>query len=859
MSSRQCPSPPSLCGLILAALFSLMGFPALAQAGEGGGNDCAARKMVWAHYVGWTLDFEKKFDDPNIPWPRYADRTALGKWTGTPVGLTSTIRLQIDAARLHGIDGFAVDMGDPRFYVSTMDRVLRAAEGTDFKVALCVDGWSVSRNLIHKQIAGHLARFLQKFGNHPNTALVDGKPVIFVYETSIPVAESAEILRLLKAEGHEAYWLVQPQRETAGFWEDRQNLDKHLRVFDGFYDFGINGFPPEKMRERLRNGRKALDAARKADASRNRLLVAGITPGYTGAHNAYYRPAHGTGTLRANWEAAIAEDADWVCLTTWNDYTENTQFEPTVWGGDALLTLNANYARRWQKAPPLPRPPEAIISYKPDVRLGDAWTIEMVSLPHVAAAPVVCHLALRDFRGVVFHSFPPVPLPAGETVVRSFSIDAPGITFPFNFQPVAALVTSESPSPDSKEWRNLFPVSVRAGSMRDMKTHHLRLSLFQPDAPEISFNANPNAGKDEGSLVASLPGVGRWAGNVEFIRDGIILARREAAWEPGRRTRGIVFSKQPDFSDLIPGQFPSAPDSVHWVRFNRADGAQALSTSFPLSSKNIMEAVTSEHPFPAETSQPVLVRNGNFDTTWQTRHIEASRLAHYKIPARHIYRFTLPMDDTLAQDNLRLRNAGPWTVTALTGGVFFGTADASARPGTRQETTPAGAILRYMSFDGLKSRIVLQPGSLPHDVMTIEIRVRVPARPSAVPPPLTDETFLFSDANGAMFIGLQPDGRIFVRRDADQVVSPAPLAPGRWHHLAAIYDGESLALHVDRKQVANLAVPSTIRPINSITAIGCKADGPRRFSHYFSGDMAGLAVTASPLAPEAFRLPDNNP
>jgi hypothetical protein len=56
-------------------------------------------------------------------------------------------------------------------------------------------------------------------------------------------------------------------------------------VFDGFYDFGINGFSASQMLERLTNGRKALDAYRPGG-----LLVAGITQGYLATATAFTAP-----------------------------------------------------------------------------------------------------------------------------------------------------------------------------------------------------------------------------------------------------------------------------------------------------------------------------------------------------------------------------------------------------------------------------------------------------------------------------------------------------------------------------------------------------------------------------------------
>ncbi|MGW4799235.1 endo-1,3-alpha-glucanase family glycosylhydrolase, partial [Nonomuraea sp. NPDC004297] len=53
--------------------------------------------------------------------------------------------------------------------------------------------------------------------------------------------------------------------------------------------------------------------------------------------------AANTENLRASWKGAIDGKADWVQLTTWNDYSENTQFAPSRNAGWSYLDINAYY------------------------------------------------------------------------------------------------------------------------------------------------------------------------------------------------------------------------------------------------------------------------------------------------------------------------------------------------------------------------------------------------------------------------------------------------------------------------------------------------------------------------------------
>ncbi|MCX4544841.1 glycoside hydrolase family 71 protein [Streptomyces sp. NBC_01565] len=61
-----------------------------------------------------------------------------------------------------------------------------------------------------------------------------------------------------------------------------------------------------------------------------------------------YDEAGNTATLRATWEHAIDDGADWVQLTTWNDYSEGSQFAPSLHNGYTYLDLTSYYLTRFK-------------------------------------------------------------------------------------------------------------------------------------------------------------------------------------------------------------------------------------------------------------------------------------------------------------------------------------------------------------------------------------------------------------------------------------------------------------------------------------------------------------------------------
>lgn len=71
-----------------------------------------------------------------------------------------------------------------------------------------------------------------------------------------------------------------------------------------------------------------------------------------------YHEAGNTATLHATWARAIEGEADWVQLTTWNDYSEGTHFAPSLHNGHAYLDLTSYYltAGPWTRSRSARRP-----------------------------------------------------------------------------------------------------------------------------------------------------------------------------------------------------------------------------------------------------------------------------------------------------------------------------------------------------------------------------------------------------------------------------------------------------------------------------------------------------------------------
>jgi hypothetical protein len=766
-------------------------------------------KMCWAHYVAWGFDQVHGYDqaalDPLWNAQRFNDRSLLGRHAQTDEGVGDATELQVRTALQYGIDGFCVDLvmrEDCRatFYADAMTRFYRAAEGTFFKVAPCVDSTAPSPDAMVQAFADYLKRW----GHHPNTCLVGDKPVIFIYNSRPrSLAEWQRIIDALKDKGLAAYWLVQPMGEGT-LWENPKTLDDNLAVFDGFYDFGINGFSPAQMRERLANGQQALNRRRPGG-----LLVAGITQGYLGNGNSFYRPYLNTGTLRNTWDAALASAAQWVCLTTWNDYVEHTHFEPSVVNRDALLRINRDFVARWRHEPVPPRPPQVFVSYHEEASLGDDWTLEVLSLSYTTD-PAALRVRLLDDKGQVRFGPDPVALPADRLFAQTQRVPQIGMDGTRLFRVQVQLSTATT----TNDWRDLYPVTVRLGHLESLRTIHIPLDSLA-DEPALTLTSEAGAG------VACVR-FNRWnlAGKIELLRNGWPVAESDVAH---KGTPSVTFRLP------VPAT-PATPADVFVARFSTLSGNVAWSA--PVRQPPVPQPATT-------TSSPVIVTGSDFDEGWWSEKVSRFGKPHMRetsVGADDVYALTYPMTNRAES---ALRSVSGWQTPLLLGRrhMRMQKDDAWLPQWTRSEEGRDA-----LRFDGTNDCAILPSRSMPYGPFTLEMNV--------FPQQAEHAMTLFSDTCG-LSLKILPTGCLHLTRQKNAITGQKALPASRWTHLAAVYDGTHLRLYIDGVLDAEAPAETQVVRINSLPVIG----NDNAFSEGFSGLIGGFHLQCGVLTPDRFVLP----
>jgi hypothetical protein len=652
-------------------------------------------KMCWAHYCPWGFHlvngYDNAWNDPVFRLQPYNDRSLFGQYSQSDEGQADSLKKHIHTAMEYGVDGFCVDviLAVARSYTAAMSRFYRDAEGSRFKIALCIDGAGVPTD----EFTDQLADFIRTYGKHPNNTFIDNKPVIFVYNPDGKTPEEWKaILSKLHKQKLDAYYLVKAMWETS-LWDNPKTLDNWLDVFNGFYDFGANGFTHAELNKRCEN---AMNSIRRKKPKA--IFCAGIAPGYIGRANGFYRPYLNTATLRGNWEAAIKSGAHWVCLTTWNDYNEHTQFEPSVVNRDTMLGINREYLAMWRGTQVTPRPAQVIISYHSETVIGDDITIEALSFPYTTKqGDLKLRLIGEDQK--VFKEFPPIKLNPTKIIARTLRLtDSDQVK-----QRLLRVQTNLGQVNEKGElvWRELYPIMRRHNRVESVATTHIPLY----DLANVTIRLYQETA---GNVPIARAVIETWntAGRFELLRNGLPIAEQE-----------IHHKGQPVYVVDIPLPSESrSREDVYVVRYSNSSDSVSYSNPMIIRAPNYNTA----------SNQPVIVSGGDFDENWPIWSQPQTRFRPYlreeNINESEIYAATWRCDQGQGE---QLMSTSGWNVVALFGGNHANSCSVvnEWKP-VWQKTGGIDGSERYaLHFDG-DDNLLLPSRSFPYGPFTLEFMIK---------------------------------------------------------------------------------------------------------------------------------------
>jgi len=243
------------------------------------------------------------------------------------------LRTEVRQAKAAGIDGFTLDI-----------------------MGISGNGWNLGLNLMRA------ARDVGGFKIVPNldakgsgatqtpTAVATKLAELYQY-SSAQVIDGEYVLSSFKAENKTAAWW----KELIASLENTHHVPiKYIAVFNNPSDANMKAFAPISYGFGNWGARSASTAksmpnlAARAHALGRKWMAPVAFQDARHRHGAYAE-ASNTETGRATWGRAISDQADFVQIATWNDYSESTTVAPSVSHGNILLDISSYYID-WFKA-----------------------------------------------------------------------------------------------------------------------------------------------------------------------------------------------------------------------------------------------------------------------------------------------------------------------------------------------------------------------------------------------------------------------------------------------------------------------------------------------------------------------------
>jgi glycoprotein endo-alpha-1,2-mannosidase len=266
----------------------------------------------------------------------------------------------IDQAKAHGITGFVVSWfgkADQRID-GTLALLVERAEKKDFKIAVYWENQRDGGALMRQFAVDDLSYIVEHYGKSKAFLKIDGKPVIFVYGRVMyqtPVALWPEIVEEVRARAGD-FALIADGYQTS-----------YAYLFDGLHTYDPAGLSPDTWNNlRVKNlGSLRTWAANhyekgvKMARQHGRIACVMVTPGCD-ARKAYKIKEQSDRlngqTYRTLWDEALKAQPDWVLITSWNEWPEGTEIEPSLELGDKYLNITAEYSQRFLGSPAVSAP-----------------------------------------------------------------------------------------------------------------------------------------------------------------------------------------------------------------------------------------------------------------------------------------------------------------------------------------------------------------------------------------------------------------------------------------------------------------------------------------------------------------------
>jgi Glycosyl hydrolase family 71 len=267
------------------------------------------------------------------PWYQHFN-WASEKLLDQPLFLYSTefpdeVARSLGEARNAGLDGVIVSWrGDTDWNDRRLQIVFDQAQTLGLKVSILIETLLATdgpEGTVKPFSADKMRMWLEKaydvYGRQPAMLKTRGRPVVFVYVADAFTPEEWRTMaRSLEGSGRHMFLMA-------------DSLDPaFLESFGGAFSYG--SIPPPDLERFYSDKALRTQSYNLIYGGERRVDAATVSPGYNDSHldrvtTQVVDRANGA-LYEVRWQAAIAAQPDWILVTSWNEFWENTHIEPSV-------------------------------------------------------------------------------------------------------------------------------------------------------------------------------------------------------------------------------------------------------------------------------------------------------------------------------------------------------------------------------------------------------------------------------------------------------------------------------------------------------------------------------------------------
>ena len=260
----------------------------------------------------------------------------------------AVVKQQIDEAKSSGIDGFIVSWWGINDFTdrALKNAILPVAEKAGFGITIYYENYDQDRD----QILTDFAYLIKEYAQSPAFMKMDGQPVLFVYD-SVTTKFNREdwefVFQGLQNQGLKCFCVA--DGISSAFHLGDEQFSYLFDLFQGVHTYSPLGYSQEFLRQFYNSN------ALKAEAKG--ILFAGTAS--PGTDNSSWAPAFGKqrftidredgGVYRQTWEAAVGSDPQWMLITSFNEWPEGTEIEPSQELGEQYLNLTREFVDAWKQ------------------------------------------------------------------------------------------------------------------------------------------------------------------------------------------------------------------------------------------------------------------------------------------------------------------------------------------------------------------------------------------------------------------------------------------------------------------------------------------------------------------------------